>query len=394
MYSQNLLRTKTKIEMNRMNRLIYAFIVMGMLAGCSQPTKQPEIPSMAKVYESKFLVGTAMNTPQIEGTDSSSIAIILSDFNSVVAENCMKSEVIHPEQGRYDFKLSDQFVKFGLDNHMFIVGHTLVWHSQAPDWLFVDSLGNDVSRDTLIERLRNHIFTVVGRYKGQVNGWDVVNESFEDDGTYRQSKFYQIIGKDYIELAFKFAQEADSNAELYYNDYSLPKSAKRDSVVKMVNELKEKGIRIDAIGMQGHYTIDFPTFEAFDSAIMALSSTGSKIMITELDMTLLPNPDKNVGADISRKYELRDELNPYKDGLPDSVKMVLSERYTGLFNVLLKHSDVVSRVTFWGVNDQQSWRNYWPVNGRVDYPLLFDRSNQPKQVYYDLINLVEKSEKE
>lgn len=177
-----------------------------------------KVKGLKDVFQGKFYLGTAMNTWQINGKDTASVRIIKQHFNSITSENVMKSALIHPEEGKFDFTLPDQFVEFGLQNHMFIIGHCLVWHSQAPKWLFVDEKGNDVLREVLISRMKNHIQTVVGRYKGKVKGWDVVNEAIMDDGSWRQSKFYQIIGPEFVKLAFQFAREADPEAELYYND--------------------------------------------------------------------------------------------------------------------------------------------------------------------------------
>jgi len=197
--------------------LVALFAVI--LLGCT--TAKKPVTTLKEALKDKFYIGTALNTSQTPSDNPAEHALITSQFNAIVAENCMKSEKIQPKQGVFTFDDADRFVKFGEDNGMWITGHTLIWHSQAPKWLFVDAEGNDVSRDTLIARMKTHIHTLVGRYKGRVKGWDVVNEAIEDNGEYRNSKFYQIIGEDYIELAFQFAHEADPNAQLYYNDYSM-----------------------------------------------------------------------------------------------------------------------------------------------------------------------------
>lgn len=341
--------------------------------------------SLKAALKGKFLIGVAMNADQITGKDTAGVRLIKQHFNSITPENCMKSEIVQPQEGKFDFNLADQYVDFGQKNNMFIVGHTLIWHSQAPKWFFVDKDGKDVSRDVLIERMKNHIYTVVGRYKGRVNGWDVVNEAIEDDGSFRKSKFYQIIGEDFIRLAFKFAHEADPKAELYYNDYSMAKKEKRDAVVKMVKNLQSQGVKIDGIGMQGHMTMDFPTLDDEEKSIIAFSGTGVKVMITELDLTVLPSPGNKVSADVALSYEYRKQLNPYPDGLPDSVAQAAHDRYAAFFKLFLKHADKIERVTMWGLTDGQSWRNNWPVPGRTDYPLLFDRNYQPKPIVETII---------
>jgi len=341
--------------------------------------------SLKDALKGKFLIGVAMNANQITGKDTAGVRLIKQHFNSITPENCMKSEILQPEEGKFDFTLADQYVDFGQKNNMFIVGHTLIWHSQAPKWFFVDKDGKDVSRDVLIERMKNHIYTVVERYKGRVNGWDVVNEAIEDDGSFRKSKFYQIIGEDYIRLAFKFAHEADPKAELYYNDYSMSKKEKRDAVVKMVKNLQSQGVKIDGIGMQGHMTMDFPTLDEEEKSIVAFSGTGVKVMITELDLTVLPSPGTKVSADVALSYEYQKQLNPYPNGLPDSLAQAAHDRYAAFFKLFLKHADKIKRVTIWGLTDGQSWRNNWPVPGRTDYPLLFDRNYQPKPIVETII---------
>lgn len=363
---------------------VISFMVIALFANCKAEESKSE-KALQEALKGKFLIGVAMNADQITGKDTAGVRLIKEHFNSITPENCMKSEVLQPEEGKFDFALADQYVDFGQKNNMFIVGHTLIWHSQAPAWFFVDKDGKDVSREVLIERMKNHIYTVVGRYKGRVNGWDVVNEAIEDDGSFRKSKFYEIIGEDYIRLAFEFAREADPEAELYYNDYSMSKEGKRDAVVKMVRNLQSQGVKIDGIGMQGHMTMDFPTLEEEEKSIVAFSETGVKVMITELDLTVLPSPGTKVSADVALSYEYQKQLNPYLNGLPDSVAQAAHDRYAEFFRLFLKHADKIDRVTMWGLTDEDSWRNNWPVPGRTDYPLLFDRNYQPKPIVETII---------
>lgn len=363
---------------------VISFMVIALFANCKAEESKSE-KALQEALKGKFLIGVAMNADQITGKDTAGVRLIKEHFNSITPENCMKSEVLQPEEGKFDFALADQYVDFGQKNNMFIVGHTLIWHSQAPKWFFVDKDGKDVSREVLIERMKNHITTVVGRYKGRVHGWDVVNEAIEDDGSFRKSKFYQIIGEDFIRLAFEFAHEADPEAELYYNDYSMSKEGKRDAVVKMVRNLQSQGVKIDGIGMQGHMTMDFPTLEEEEKSIVAFSETGVKVMITELDLTVLPSPGTKVSADVALSYEYQKQLNPYPNGLPDSVAQAAHDRYAEFFRLFLKHADKIDRVTMWGLTDEDSWRNNWPVPGRTDYPLLFDRNYQPKPIVETII---------
>lgn len=357
------------------------------LANCMQVTKQETEQTLKNTLKDKFMIGAALNRSHFTGKDTLAVAVIKKQFNAVVAENCMKSMYLQPEEEKFFFDEADKLVEFGEHNGMWLTGHCLVWHSQAPAWFFIDAQGNDVSREVLIERMKNHITTVVSRYKGRIKGWDVVNEAILDDGSWRQSKFYTIIGEDFIKLAFQFAHEADPEAELYYNDYSMANEGKRQGVVKLVKSLQEEGIRIDAIGMQGHLSMDYPSTEEFEKSLLAFSDVGVKVMITELDLSILPSPRPNVGADVALSFDYRKEMNPYAEGLPAAVEAAWSERYLDFFRLFFKHSDKISRVTLWGVCDADSWKNNWPVPGRTDYPLLFDRNCQAKPIVDEIIKL-------
>jgi len=251
--------------------------------------------------------------------DPNATKLIKKHFNSIVAENCMKSEVIHPTEDTYNFTAADALVKFGEENKMAIIGHCLIWHSQLSPWFCVDKDGNNVSPEVLKERMKNHISTIVSRYKGRIKGWDVVNEAIESDGSWRKTKFYEILGEEYIPLAFQYAHEADPNAELYYNDYGMNAKGKRDKVVELVNSMKKKGLRIDAIGMQGHVGMDYPALDEFEESIKSFSSTGAKVMITEWDMSALPTV--NMSANVADMVTYKKEMNPYPNGLPDSVQL-------------------------------------------------------------------------
>ena len=336
-------------------------------------------------FKNSFMVGAAINQNQFSERDARGVTIITTQFNSITAENALKWESVHPEPGKYNFEGSDRYVAFGEKYRMFIVGHTLVWHSQTPRWVFEDAAGKPVERQTLLERMREHIHTVVGRYKGRIKGWDVVNEALDEDGTLRQSPWMKIIGEDYLVKAFEFAYEADPAAQLYYNDYSLENEAKRKGAIELIKKLKEHGVPIYAVGLQSHDKMDWPTAQQQAETIEAFASMGVKVNITELDIDVLPRASQHRGADISLNVELRAQLNPYANGLPDSVQQALAKRYAELFAIFVKHGDVIDRVTFWGVTDGDSWLNGWPVRGRTSYPLLFDRDGKPKPAYTAVI---------
>ncbi|MFW5951023.1 MAG: endo-1,4-beta-xylanase [Gemmatimonadota bacterium] len=371
-----------------MSRASPTLAVLLMTAACAPATETPvpmaEIPALHEVFENAFLIGGALNPSQFTGENVGESRLAATHFNTITPENVMKWELIHPEPGVYDFGPADRFVAFGEEHDMFIVGHTLVWHSQAPDWVFEDAQGQPVGRDTLLARMRDHIHTVVGRYEGRVDGWDVVNEALNDDGTLRQSPWLRIIGEDYLAKAFEYAHEADPDAELYYNDYSLNNPAKRDGAVRLVRSLQARGLPVTGIGMQAHYALSYPPLEEIAASIQAFAELGD-VMITELDVAVLPRPQEHWGADISQRAELRDELNPFTEEFPDSMQQRLAERYADFFDVFLAHQDDISRVTFWGVTDAASWLNGWPIAGRTSYPLLFDRQNRPKPAFFAVV---------
>lgn len=336
------------------------------------------------VTAENFLVGVALNTRQAAGNDTCTLQQVKQHFNAIVAENCMKSAVLHPEEGRYRFDDADQLVRFGEENGMAVTGHCLIWHSQLPTWFCKDDKGDKASPELLKARMKSHIQTVVGRYKGRIKGWDVVNEAIEGDGSWRKTPFLEILGEEYIPLAFQYAHEADPEAELYYNDFGMDGKAKREKTVELVNMLKQRGLRIDAVGMQGHMGMNYPDIRQFEESILSFAGTGVKVMITEWDMSALPTA--YMGANIADTVAFKKNLNPYPEGLPDSISQVWNTRMKDFFNLFLKHSDVITRVTAWGVSDVDSWKNNFPVRGRTDYPLLFDRNCEPKPFVKDLIN--------
>lgn len=346
--------------------------------------------TLRKAFKKSFLIGTAINSRQINGRDSLAKSLIANEFSSISPENDLKWSVIHPQPKEYKFETADNYVALGKANKQFIVGHTLVWHSQVPNWVFVDSNNALVAKDVLYQRMKEHIETVAGRYKGKIGGWDVVNEALNDDGTMRNSRYYQIAGDEFIVKAFEYAHAVDPKAELYYNDYNMYKPEKVDGAVRIVRMLKEKGQRIDAVGMQGHWHLDSPTIEEIEKSILTLSKEGVKVVITELDISVLPNPQRNNSSNITDVAQNSQNINPYTNGLPDSVQVALAKRYEAIFGLFNKHKDKIGRVTFWGVQDGNSWKNNFPARGRTDYPLIFDRSHQPKKAYYAIIETVNK----
>ena len=371
--------------MNKTIRTIFAITLLAFLTSVDAIAQK----TLGGATKGKFLFGVAVNMRQVNGIDSIETKMIAKEFSAIVGENCMKPQPVHPEENRFNWEDADKLVAFGEKNKQVITGHCLIWHSQIGKWMFVDAQGKDVSPEILKERMRKHILAVVGRYKGHVKGWDVVNEAFEDNGKYRNSKFYQILGKDFIQYAFRFAHEADPDAELYYNDYNVENPSKCDAIVEMVKELRAEGCRIDAVGSQSHMHMNSPTLDATETSFKKLKAAGVKILITEWDISILPSPFD--GAEVSKNFNYSKEMDPYREAVPDSVQQKWNKRMLGMFKLFLKYEDVIDRVTVWGLSDNTTWLNNFPIRGRKDYPVLFDRSNQRKGVVDEMIKMAEKN---
>jgi endo-1,4-beta-xylanase len=362
---------------------ITTFLTAAGAAALAVDTKQEQpVPTLKDAYRSDFHIGAAISTELLKGKSPHVLGLVAEQFSSVTPENCMKWKALHPEPGRYDWQMPDRLMSFAVKHDMQVMSHVLVWHNQTPDWVFEDDSGRSVSRDVLLERMREHIQTVMGRYKDRIHDWDVVNEAFEDDGTRRKSRWQEIIGDDYIEHAFRFARQADPEAKLHYNDYSCFKPAKRDAIVKLVKDLKARGVRIDAVGIQGHWSLQHPETEAIEAAINAFAQTGANVMISELDINVLPWP-----ANGEKTKTLRPEDNPYPDKLPAEMQQKLADRYADLFRLFVEHADKITRVSFWGTTDGYSWLNNWPAKGRTNHALLFDRQGKPKPAFHAVIDV-------
>ena len=367
------------------NQLIYLLTLLLTFSSCKKKTLvNVEKPNgLKEVYKNNFLIGVAINANQINEKNEVQNALIKTEFNSITPENIMKSLLIHPKKDTFNFELSDKLVGLAEKNNMHIQGHTLVWHSQLSPFF------KEIKDSTeMVNELKNHINTIVGRYKGKIDAWDVVNEALNDDGTLRKTAFLDALGEDYLSLAFDLTKKVDPDAELYYNDYSMTIPAKRAGAIKMIKRIQELGTKIDGIGMQGHWDLNTPSIEEIEKSIVEYAELGIKVAITELDVSVIPMPWDFSGADVNVKFESGDPtMNPYPEKLPDSIQVKLAERYEAIFKLFLKHEDKISRVTFWGVNDGDSWKNDWPINGRTNYPLLFDRNNEKKKAYYSVFNL-------
>lgn len=367
------------------NRSLTGFMVTVLL--CTACNSSQQLPAGASApaglkdaYQKDFLIGTALSAGQIQEKDPAATKLILQQFNAITPENIMKAEIIHPQWDRYNFELADQIADYGKKHGMAVNGHTLIWHSQLPQ--FARNI-HDV--DSFRTFFSNHIQTVAGRYEGKIASWDVVNEALNEDGTMRKSIFLEKLGPDFVTEAFRLTQKAAPTTELYYNDYNNEQPAKREGCIRLIRKIQEAGVRIDGVGIQGHWHLGKVPFKEIEASILAYSAMGLKVMFTELDIEVLPRNFS--GADVAQRMASDPSLNPYVNGLPDSVQQQLAKDYEELFRLFLKHQDKISRVTFWGVNDGQSWLNGWPVRGRTNYPLLFDRNFQPKPAYHKVMQL-------
>ncbi|MFL9481834.1 endo-1,4-beta-xylanase [Chitinophagaceae bacterium LWZ2-11] len=323
-------------------------------------------------YRDYFPIGVAVS-PHALKTDEA--VLILKQFNSLTPENAMKFGPIHPKENFYNWKDADSIVSFAQLNGLKVRGHNLCWHEQTPDWLFKDAAGNQAGKEVLLQRLRDHIFTVVNRYKGKIYAWDVVNEAIDDDSTkfLRNSLWYQICGEDFIIKAFEYAHEADPNAVLFYNDYNTERPEKRDRVYKLLKQLVDKGVPINGVGLQAHWSLYEPTEIELKAAIDKFSSLGLKVQITELDISIYPW-EKNK----------RDKKPNESDAYTADIEKKQADVYKKVFKIFRKYKGILTGVTFWNISDRHTWLDEYPVTGRKNYPLLFDQNLQPKKAYWEV----------
>ncbi len=353
-------------------------------------------------FKDHFLMGTIWHGYKL-GNDSRNrhVAkekeITATEFNAITPENCMKPMFVQPKKGVFTFAESDEMVDFAEANNLVVVGHTLVWKNQTPAWFFLDDKGGQVSREVLIERLKTHIRTVVSRYRGRIDYWDVVNEAVTVDrdqgernqtASYKSTPWLEIIGPEYIEIAYRTAHEADPSAKLLYNDYNLDTEVKLDFSLAMIADLKSRGLPIAGLGYQGHLFLKEPSLAAIERVLRKTKQANIPLHITELDVSVLPNAWKHRSASVEQRFKLAKKLNPYPDGVPEKILAEQAKRYSDVFSLFLQYSDNIERVTFWGVWDGNSWRDYRPMLGRTDYPLLIDRKFEKKPAYDAVINLV------
>lgn len=333
------------------------------------------------IFRDEFLVGTMID-PVVYLRDGSELTdIVTREFNSLAAGNIFKWDHIHPTEKHWNWAHADAFVEFGEKYRMHIVGHPLVWHAQLPIGLFDSPVERSQTPDILAEKLEQHITRIVDRYRGRIHVWDVVNEAIAEDGSWYDNHWHQKLGPGYIASSFRWAREADPVAKLLYNDFNLWDERKRNKTVEMIKSFRIEDVPIDGIGIQGHMGLNYPDLKELEKSIEAFSREGLEVHISELEVDVLPT------VPIGEFPQYRSELDPYKDGLPKEVDQKLAQRYQDIFRSLIKYRDNIQRVTLWGVSDDQSWKNDFPVPGRTNYPLLFDRNRQPKRAYDAVIKL-------
>lgn len=321
-----------------------------------------EVPSLSKVYEEYFNIGAAVNLNTIKSQKD----LLRKHFNSITAENDMKFIEIQPSEGGVTFEKADQLAAFAKENGMKMRGHTLVWHNQTPEWVF-----EGADRETLLQRMKEHITAVMNRYKGTIFCWDVVNEAVTDEGPVllRPTKWLEIIGEDYIEKAFEYAHEADPDALLFYNDYNESNPEKREKIYKLVKSLVDKGVPIHGVGLQAHWNLVNPGLEDIRTAIERYASLGLKLHLTELDVSVFNFEDKRT-----------DLTEPTHEVLE-----LQAERYCQVFQLLRQYRNHITSVTFWGAADDYTWLSDFPVRGRKNWPFLFDENHQPKESFWKVV---------
>ena len=322
--------------------------------------------SLWQAYQSAFDIGASVGGLLPDDYSPVELELLRTQFSIITPENCMKARTIQPREGDFNFQLADALIAFACANGKRVTGHTLLWPQVSPEWIFLDG-EQPAGRDLLLSRLRTHIHTLVGRYRGHIIGWDVVNEAIDDKDDYlRVTPWLQQVGDDFLLQAYRFAQEADPAMQLFYNDYNIETPAKRVKTLRLLASLRDAGVPISAVGIQGHWVLDQVPFADIDAAITQFASTGLKVMITELDLSMLPW-EESAG-------------DPYKEGCPTELLAHQAEQYAELFRIFLRHRDVITRVAFWNPHDGRSWLNSFPYQ-RTNYPLLFDRQCRPKPAY-------------
>ena len=356
--------------MRKIHTLFFLLILNGVVV-CQAQQIDSSLGLKGHV-KNQFLVGVSVTANSLKGESG---ALIRREFNSITAENAMKPGLIHPEKDRYVWTTADSIVDFATRNSMQMRGHTLCWHKQTGDWFFKNDDGTLVDKEELLRRLKDHIMNVVGRYKGKIYAWDVVNEAIDDNEKkdFRSSLWYEICGEEYIAKAFQYAHETDPNAKLFYNDYNTEVASKREKIFSLIKKLKENGVPIDGVGLQGHWNIKWPSTTELTNTIEKFSTLGIDIQITEMDISV---------------YDSKENTDEMPGNFTEERETLQADKYRTLFDVFLKNKNKISSITFWNVSDKHSWLDNFPVKNRKNYPLLFDASFLRKKAYWEVVKLV------
>ena len=323
----------------------------------------------------RLLLGCAVAAVDLQ--DPKLTSLIAEQFNCLTPEYDLMPEKMVADGWKFTFEQGDKVVAFAEKNKMPVIGHMLVWHFVSRKWLFETADRKPLAREEALANLKRYIGEVMSHYRGRIRIWNVVNEAISDkDGEYlRDTPAWRAIGDDYVLKAFEFAHAADPDAELYYNDYNIEDPAKLEKTLRLVRSLKSSGARLDAVGIQGHWLLDWPPTDRIEKAIEALAKEGVKVMITELDVDPLPRDASGADMAVAEKG-----ANPYPNGLPPEVQEKLAKRYGEIVTAIVRHPEV-TLLGFWGTHDGRSWLNDFPVKGRTNHPLLFDRQLQPKPAF-------------
>ncbi|MCU7552264.1 endo-1,4-beta-xylanase [Chitinophagaceae bacterium LB-8] len=364
--------------MKRLGNILIGFSGMLLFGYCSNSGKISRstlstTKGLKDHYKGYFTMGVAVAPRSLHGEDS---AVIVNHFNSLTAENAMKMEPIHPKENEYYWKDADSIAAFAKKHGMKLRGHTLCWHAQAPSWMFKNEKGDTVSKAVLLQRLKEHITTVVNRYKNYVYAWDVVNEAIDDNNSnyLRNTAWYRICGEEFIAKAFEYAHAADPKAILFYNDYNTEMPGKRDRIYRLVKSLKDAGVPIHGVGLQGHWSVNNPPKEELEKSIQMFSSLGLQVQVTELDVSVYGG--RQGGQLIQGQRDTTATFTP-------EMEQLQRDKYKMVFDVFRQHKDKITGVTFWNVSDRYSWLD---GRGRKNYPLLFDMNRQPKKAYWDVVS--------
>jgi len=345
------------------------------------------------VYKDAFKMGAAVSSFDLSGRNPELVDLILKHFNTLTPGNELKPESLHPRPDVWNWERADRYVDFAVEHDMFVMGHTLCWHNQTPEFFWNDKDGKPKSHDELVETLRSYIETVCTHFKGRVDAWDVINEIVSEEGGYRDKGWVHAFGgeeygDEIVKTVFRFAEQYAPDTELYYNEFNVWRPSKLEGVLHLVKMLQEEGIRIDGVGIQAHWGLNYPKNHYVEEAIEKIAALGVKVMITEIDVDVLPLTKEGqiIGQSMSEPQfqleEFKEFLDPYRDGLPAEVEEQLADRYEELFRIFYDHRDVIDRVTFWGTHDGSSWKNSYPVPGRTNYPLLFNRDLTPHEAFW------------